>query len=200
MKKKIIVSAIAIVLVLCCAIGGTLAWLTDATTPIVNTFTVGNVGIGLTETTEDYKMIPGKTLAKDPMVTVEAGSEACYLFVKVEETMPTVENPAGGNYAFSDYLDYDVASSWTPVDGYTGLYVYTGEDTTPDAVSADSEYYILDGNKVHVLDSVTNEMLNAVSDEGSRIQLTFTAYAIQSDEIEYADALAEVLELADLNA
>ena len=85
-------------------------------------------------------------------------------------------------------------------DGYTGLYVYTGEDTTPDAVSADSEYYILDGNKVHVLDSVTNEMLNAVSDEGSRIQLTFTAYAIQSDEIEYADALAEVLELADLNA
>ena len=48
-------------------------------------------------------MIPGKTLAKDPMVTVEAGSEACYLFVKVEETMPTVENPAGGNYAFSDY-------------------------------------------------------------------------------------------------
>ena len=162
MKKKIIVSAIAIVLVLCCAIGGTLAWLTDATTPIVNTFTVGNVGIGLTETTEDYKMIPGKTLAKDPMVTVEAGSEACYLFVKVEETMPTVENPAGGNYAFSDYLDYDVASSWTPVDGYTGLYVYTGEDTTPDAVSADSEYYILDGNKVHVLDSVTNEMLNAV--------------------------------------
>ena len=38
------------------------------------------------------------------------------------------------------------------------------------------------------------------SDEGSRIQLTFTAYAIQSDEIEYADALAEVLELADLNA
>ena len=60
MKKKIFVPVVAAALALCCAIGGTLAWLTDKTDPVVNTFTVGNVDITLAETTgQEYKMVPG---------------------------------------------------------------------------------------------------------------------------------------------
>lgn len=39
MKKKVL-SIVAVVLVLCCAIGGTLAWLTDKTNPVVNTLSL----------------------------------------------------------------------------------------------------------------------------------------------------------------
>lgn len=85
MKKKVL-SIVAVVLVLCCAIGGTLAWLTDKTDPVVNTFTVGDINIELKETTTNYKMVPGNTITKDPKVTVKANSEACWLFVKVEKS------------------------------------------------------------------------------------------------------------------
>ena len=49
MKKKGWLSVVALVLVLCCAVGGTLAWLTDTTDPVTNTFTVGDIDIDLTE-------------------------------------------------------------------------------------------------------------------------------------------------------
>ena len=77
---------LAAVMLLMCAIGGTLAWLTAQTTEVNNTFTTSNIGVSLEETTEEYKMIPGWTIGKDPKATVETGSEDCYLFVKVEET------------------------------------------------------------------------------------------------------------------
>lgn len=85
------------------AVGGTIAWLTDTTGEVTNTFTVGNVDIKLDETeftrTESgetitetygdrkeqgnsYPLIPGKTYKKDPKVAVETGSETCYLFVQ----------------------------------------------------------------------------------------------------------------------
>ena len=78
MKKKAIVAVVAFVLVLCCAIGGTLAWLVDSTSEVKNTFTYGDINIDLSETTGDeYQMIPGNDITKDPKVTGEAESEAC---------------------------------------------------------------------------------------------------------------------------
>lgn len=85
-SKKKLALASAIVAVAVFAAGATLAWLTDKTETITNTFTVGNVDISLEETTSDYKMVPGNTIAKDPKITVEAGSEACWLFVKIDES------------------------------------------------------------------------------------------------------------------
>ena len=75
MKKKITL-LLSLALAVAIGIGGTLAWLTDKTESKVNTFTVGNIDIDLTETTTNYKMVPGQTIDKDPKVTVEAGSEA----------------------------------------------------------------------------------------------------------------------------
>lgn len=170
MKKKIIVSAIAIVLVLCCAIGGTLAWLTDATDPITNTFTVGNVGIGLTETTGDeYKMIPGETLAKNPTVTVEAGSEDCWLFVKVDKS----EN-------FGSFMTCEIAEGWTSLEGVDGVYYR-------EAKAGDS-FPVLLNNQVAVKDTVTQDMMDAIT-EGTADEptLTFTAYAVQKANVNTVD-------------
>ena len=76
MKTKKLVTAVAVVLVLCMTVAGSLAWLFDTTDEVVNTFTVGHVDIKLAETTTNYKMIPGGTIAKDPEVTVEAAKQA----------------------------------------------------------------------------------------------------------------------------
>ena len=118
-KRKIrnrrIAMTVALVLVVALAsVGGTIAWLTATTTPVTNTFTVGNIDITLDETTTDYKMVPGNTIAKDPKVTVKAGSEACWLFVKIEESAN-----------LDNYISCDVAEGWTKL------------NTTP----ADTIYY-----------------------------------------------------------
>ena len=107
MKKKFALSIAAIALVICCAVGGTLAWLTDQTASVKNTFTVGNIDITLAESENlDLKMVPGNTITKDPKVTVEGGSEACWLFVKVEKSAN-----------FDDFLTYTIDSGWKSVDG-----------------------------------------------------------------------------------
>lgn len=75
MRTRNTVTAILMfVLVLSFTIGGTLAWLTDTTEPVTNTFTYGDINITLAETTEVYKMVPGNSISKDPSVTVESGA------------------------------------------------------------------------------------------------------------------------------
>ena len=76
MKKKLIALTAAFLLVIGAAVAGTVAWLTDKTVTVENTFTVGNIAIELKETQRTYKMVPGQTIDKDPKVSVKAGSEA----------------------------------------------------------------------------------------------------------------------------
>lgn len=64
MRTRNTVTAILMfVLVLSFTIGGTLAWLTDTTEPVTNTFTYGDINITLAETTEVYKMVPAALCA-----------------------------------------------------------------------------------------------------------------------------------------
>ena len=110
--KKLIVAIAALSILLCCAVGGTLAYLLDKTDPVTNTFTYGDINITLTETERVYKMIPGTTLPKDPKVTVEEGSEACWLFIKVEKT----NNP-------DTYLNYSIDTTiWKALPDVNGVY------------------------------------------------------------------------------
>ncbi len=67
--KKTIALLVAVSMIVGCAIGGTLAWLTHSTGPVTNTFTTSDIEVTLEETTGDtYKMIPGYTITKDPKV------------------------------------------------------------------------------------------------------------------------------------
>ncbi len=171
MKKKALLCAVAVVLVLCCAIGGTLAWLTAKTDPVTNTFTVGDISIELKETTKDYKMVPGNTIAKDPKVTVKAGSEACWLFVKVEKS----EN-------LDRFISYKIADGWQALTGVDGVYYREVDATTAKAGAA---YSVLANDSVTVKDTVTKTDMNGLT-AATYPTLTFTAYAVQKDNI--ADA------------
>ena len=171
MKKKVL-SIVAVVLVLCCAIGGTLAWLTDKTASVKNTFTVGDINIELTETTTNYKMVPGNTISKDPKVTVKANSEACWLFVKVEKSAN-----------FDSFMTYDMADGWTELPSVTGVYYREVAATT-----AATDFSVLKGDSVSVKDTVTKADLNALT-QNTFPTLTFTAYAVQKDNV--ADAATE---------
>lgn len=174
MKKKVL-SIVAVVLVLCCAIGGTLAWLTDKTASVKNTFTVGDINIELTETTTNYKMVPGNTISKDPKVTVKANSEACWLFVKVEESAN-----------FDSFMTYDMADGWTELPGVAGVYYREVAATT-----AATDFSVLKGDSVSVKDTVTKADLNALT-QSTFPTLTFTAYAVQKDNVATAtDAWAK---------
>lgn len=170
MKKKTLVTVLALVLIFAVAVGGAVAWLVAQTDSVVNTFTVGDINITLTETTgTQYKMIPGNTITKNPKVTVEANSEDCWLFVKVEESTN-----------FGTYLTYSMATGWTALAGETGVYYREVGATT-----ADTAFSVLNGDKVTVKDEVTKTALNGLT-AATYPTLTFTAYAVQKDNI--ADA------------
>ena len=168
-SSKAFAAVLALVLVLGCALGGTVAWLVAESGPVTNTFTYGDINIALTETTgEDYKIIPGVDIAKDPKVTVEADSEACWLFVKVDEV---------GTFV-ADKVTYSVADGWTALTGQPGVYY-----REVGAVTADTDFYLLKDNVVKVSDTLTKE---DIKDIPTGPTLTFTAYAVQKDGI--ADA------------
>lgn len=176
MKKNVLIPVLAIALVLCCVVGGSLAWLVDQTTPVKNTFTVGDINIDLAETTTDYKMVPGNTIAKDPAVTVEAGSEASWLFVKITESAN-----------FDDFMTYAVADGWTALAEATGVYY-----RQVPAATADTTFAVLKDDTVSVKDTVTKEQLSALEADAYPT-LTFQAYAVQSDNVATAaDAWAKL--------
>ena len=185
MKKKSLALVLALAMIVVCVVGGTLAWLIDKTDPVKNTFTTSDVDITLTETTTNYQMIPGYTIAKDPKVTVLAGSEDCYLFVKVEKSTN-----------FDTFMTYTMADGWTQGDGTnipSNVYYRVVETST-----ADQPFYVLAGNQVTVKDTVTKADMNALkADDAIQPTLTFTAYACQymknnTDSFTAAEAWAKV--------
>lgn len=182
MRKKIFVSAVAVALVLCCVIGGTLAWLTDKTDSVVNTFTVGKVDIELTESLDlDLKMVPGRTITKDPKVTVKADSEDCWLFVQVDAS----EN-------FAKFMTYTMATDWDTLEGQTGVFYRKVTSS-----ESEQDFFVLADNQVTVRMDVTEAMMESISkDPQTAPTLTFTAYAVQlhksnDKEFSAAEAWAE---------
>lgn len=175
MNKKSIAVLVAVALLIGCALGGTLAWLTSNTNPVVNEFTTSDIGVELWETKEDFKMIPGYTIDKDPKVQVTTGSEACWLFVKVEESGVYKGNELA--YGFDNFITYEIADGWTALENVDGVYYRKIANAT---TSENQETYpILKDNKVSVKGTVTKEMMQAVKDNDSYPTLTFTAYASQ---------------------
>ena len=174
MKKKSLALVLALAMIVVCVVGGTLAWLIATTGSVTNTFTYGDINIKLEETdatvsadgsaTKEFKMIPGYTIDKDPKVTVKAGSEKCYLFVKVAES----DN-------FDTFMTYEMADGWTALDGVNGVY-YRVVDTA----GMGTPYSVLANDQVTVKDTVTKADMNALkADDAIQPTLTFTAYACQ---------------------
>lgn len=163
MKKRLVWLIVVAAVLLTVTVSVTLAMLIASSEPVINTFTVGNVQITLTETTgNDYKLTPGVSLQKDPTVTVKAGSEVCWVFVKITHSTD-----------FDNLCIYSTADGWTALEGESGVYYRKVE-----AASTDTPFAVLKNNQVTVKDSLTEEQLNAVAVKPT---LTVYAYAIQAD-------------------
>lgn len=188
MKKfRIIPLILVAALLLTGVVGGTLAWLIDKTEPVVNTFTYGDINIDLEETptpddddnpdTNEYEMIPGEEITKDPKLTVSTDSKASWLFVKLEKSQN-----------FDDFMEYEIADGWFPLADeqgniITGVYFREQIEVTGDDVVLE----VIKDNKVRVKETVTKEMLNALDPEGADATyptLTVTAYAVQRSGFE----------------
>lgn len=170
----------AIALVLCAAllvagsIFGTLAYLTSKTATVTNTFTAGKVEITLHEyeidatgkktTTvapaaglEGIKLVPGRVIQKNPVITVKANSEACYLFVEVKNGLSDL---VAINWA---------AGEWIQI-GTTNIYYYK----TTVTATADTP--------IEVFPTVTCKDVNgAYSALNATNTIEITAYAVQAE-------------------
>lgn len=177
------------------SIAGTVAWLTDTTDEVKNTFTTAGIDITLVETKNlvegkwNAQLVPGKEYEKDPIVTVSKDTDIdVWLFVKRDDTV-------------SKYLTY--TDNLTSGNGWTKL----GEKdvwyrkVTPNG-SDQSWPLIGDNNKVTVKSNIVKQGTAEASGiivmpaDNSDLHLTFTAYAIQTEGFATAEAAwAEVSKL-----
>ena len=179
-KVKMVAIMLTIILALGGIVGGTVAWLTDEAEPVVNTFTYGDIEIDLGETdteldddddpnTNDYEMLPGQTIIKDPVVTVKAGSEELWLFVKLVKS----EN-------FDTFMEFEMEEGWAELTGVEG--VYYRHITAEEVAEQDLEFHVIADDTIKVKDSVTKEVLNELDKDPENPTyptLTITAYAVQ---------------------
>lgn len=203
-KTKALGLLMAAVLLVTATIFGTMAYLTS-TDEVVNTFTVGSVAIKLDEAKANtdgtlveganrvqensYKLLPGHTYAKDPMVTVLDGSEASYVRMTV-----TLSKSAELDAIFTG--EADMLAIFNGYDSTNWLYKGNVEDTAAntrtyefwykDIVPAAANDNALDAlfDSITVPGEITNEQLATINE----MTITVNAYAIQADGFETADA------------
>lgn len=173
---KIAALIAAIVLVIGCTAGGTVAWLVSKPAVITNVFTVGNINATLTETakteTTEFKIVPGVDITKDPVATVKANSEECYLFVQLTEANWPSFTEKGSS---TRKVKYEIADGWTELESEHG--VYYREVTKKDT---DQPFDVLKGNKVTVSSTLTKENADAIQ-KAEAPKLTVAVYAVQRE-------------------
>lgn len=112
-KRLIIILSVAVIATL--AVGATLAYFSD-TKEAKNTFTVGNVGISLTEPGWDAQgeeeadtVYPGEPLAKDPTIT-NTGANPCVVRIKID--WPTLPEGASAITYRTNYVTGALGADW----------------------------------------------------------------------------------------
>ena len=196
-RSKALLLTLCAVLLVTASVLGTMAYLTS-TDEVVNTFTVGSVAITLDETDVDgstpnaerdkanaYKLMPGHTYTKDPIVHVASTSEDCYLFVKVVNEIAAIE----GEQTVAAQMD---AKGWVAVDGADGVYVYT-QNRAPAVVAGGSSVTVFDNF------TISGTVDNATLATYNNKTITVTAYAIQADGFDNAADAIKAAYGADFN-
>lgn len=204
--RKVLVLALCAILLVSATIMGTMAYLTS-TDEVVNTFTVGNVQIKLDEAkantdgslvdngatrvdANSYKLLPGHTYNKDPMVTVLKDSESAYIKMTVTfsdaAALDEIFAPNGANLT-SIFNGYD-STNWiakgntkdTVANTRTYEFWYKETVAAPDTdVALDALF-----DSITVPGAITNEQLATIDG----MTITVNAYAIQADGFASAEA------------
>ncbi len=196
-KSKALLLTLCAVLLVAASVMGTMAYFTS-TDEVKNTFTIGQIKIKLDEAkanadgslvdgadrvkANSYKLLPGYTYNKDPMVTVLKGSESSYVKMTVTfsnaKELDAIFAPTGA----------DMTSIFNGYDAATWIYKGNTEDTTAntrtyefwykEAVGAPDADVELDAlfDSITVPGTITKEQLATI--EGMTI--TVNAYAIQA--------------------
>lgn len=170
-RNRILLTAVAALLLVTMAVGGTLAWLQDTSNQVVNTFSPSNIQVGLTETKNNFQIIPSVDIEKDPKVSASS-NVAYYVFVKITK----------GNW--NEFLTYEKADGWQVLTGSeqeTEMVIY--QALAADAVLTDVS--VLKGNVVKVANTMTEADMPAADKLPT---LTITAYAIQQQGFANANA------------
>ncbi|MBQ9110400.1 MAG: hypothetical protein IJY06_03395 [Oscillospiraceae bacterium] len=207
--SKILLGVSGAVLLVAGSVAGTLAFLTDDDT-VTNTFTIGKVDISLTETAvkpdgtpdegaervkeNEYRLVPGVTYTKDPILAIEPDSESAYIRMIVR-----VQNWEAAKAAFGsleEIVNLDTAN-WTAVqleedglDGNTKIYEYRYKESpianaTNEAIELPALF-----TELTVPGDLTSEELGALytGDEKTDFRITVEGHAIQSTGFASADA------------
>lgn len=199
-KKKNILSLSLIVALLAVIVGGTYAYFSDTTEQATNTFTVGNVDIKLKETPtanggrdkaegkepeeitkeftgNEYHLVPGVKYHKDPQVTVTKGSEDSYVFIKVEINNDFVELLSQGEYKVNEV-------NWTPLSEPLSENIYYRKVNKNDTLRT---FDVLNTNTFIINSGLDNAHFKHFNPQTNDL-MTVTAYAIQAEGFEDADA------------
>lgn len=131
--KKVVLTLLAIVLLIGCTIGATVAYLVTRTDSVTNTFVVGDIGTLTLEEdgeaaanqTKSFTIIPGVDLAKNVTVSYVYNDNAedmksavdVYVFVKVNATGWSVDGTGEGathkKYTVgANLLSWSIANGW----------------------------------------------------------------------------------------
>ena len=177
-SKKTLLLVMALTVTMVTAAGGTLAFL-YGTQGVKNTFTYTHgpgaptLNLEMVESdsfwdsdgngnTNEYPMLPGQPIHKDPKVTVGAGTMDCWLFVELTES-----------WNFADYLSYTVADGWEPLEGVPGVFC-----RAVDAMAESQTFPVIKDDLIYMKESVTLGQLATLTD-ADYPTLTIKAYAIQ---------------------
>lgn len=207
---KILCLVMGAILLITGTVAVTLAYLKAETQLVKNTMTVGKVVIDLDEAkvTEDgvpvqganrvrentYKLVPGSTYTKDPLIEVEAGSENCYVFfgLHIDES---VKNVLDDNGKLDNGKDKSILAQMAK-NGWTRLNNGTNDVTTTiDNVEYAIYYYRTEveiEGKTEAITLPTFESFtvkaNAEIDDNAQGEIKAMAFAIQSANLD--DVLA----------
>ena len=124
----------------------------------------------------EYKLIPGHTYTKDPIIHILAGSEDCYLFVKVENGIAAIEDNSTNTIAAQL-----AANGWVSlvVDGETVANVYCKVDPVETEADKNNDIKIFESFKIAT---------NADVSTYGNAEIVITAYAVQADGFDSAAA------------
>ena len=171
---KVLIIALCSIALVVGSVAVTMAYLVDTTDTKKDTFTVGNIDIELNGTVDiSQKMMPGATFAS-PSVTVNGGSEACYLFIKVDMSNN-----------FDTYLNYTMPDDWLELTGVPNVYyrlvgTNAGDQTFPVFTNL-------------IADPTCTKALYDAIQPGEEPSISLTAYAVQQVNI---DTVAEAWNVA----
>lgn len=153
-KKKGISSIIALALIICVAVGGTIAFIVDRTNSVKNTFTPGEVKIDITEKFDGT--------VKSSIKVKNTGNTPAYIRVNLVTYMAEDGNPTADK---APALSFDLnTNDWVKI----GNYYYCKDpvaagETSPELLANGSSITLVTGQVVDVLaEGIQSTPSNAV--------------------------------------